>query len=449
MKKTVLTMAVLAAMLVPAVGVPSAEAGIVVPVAADNGGDKGGDEGGTFESDSPGDDGTFAGRDTRNGRDGRDAREARASRYRVAPGPTFNHPYTNPYTTRTKVISAIRHTRRGRKIRAMTWSFYDSLITDALIDAHRRGVSVRLIMSYGLSTEPDAGANFRRLKAALRHNAGRRPGMRSWARTCDHSCRGGGGAMHFKWISFSRTGVSRNVVMEGSANLNIRAAIDQWNDFFTTKDPAIYNVYQKVFEQSKQDRAFKTITMRSGDYKVWFSPRRDNQQLRLLRRTRCSGPLGTTVIRIAAAVIRGSYGQAIARRLRELDNQGCNILLTFTIMDRESSAIMSGIPKRHLVYDHNDDGLYDEYLHMKAMSIDGRMRNKPRAHVVYQGSANWSNPMYTSDEQGMIINSRRTATKYRRWLTRLFNGAPTAEAVARQRQDHPNVVDPYANVEIG
>ncbi len=69
-------------------------------------------------------------------------------------------------------------------IRIALYSFSDGRVADALIRAHRRCVSVKVLMNDHLSNS-DVPA-FGRLQRRLGTNRSRR----SWARRCDDGCRG-------------------------------------------------------------------------------------------------------------------------------------------------------------------------------------------------------------------------------------------------------------------
>lgn len=385
------------------------------------------------------------------GRDGRG--------YRVRPGVTFNDPWSRPMVTRIKLLGALNHTWRGQRIRVMTWSFFDSMITDALIAAHRRGVTVQFIMSRGLSTDAQAGHNYSRLRRALVNRPGTKPHKRSFARTCSHSCRGGGGAMHSKWVTISKVDKSKFVVMQGSANLNIRAAVDQWNDWYTfVGNKKIYRTYQTIFEQAQLDRRAPAVTAIAGTTQLWFAPRKNDPVMAVLDQVRCVGARkaglnGRTVIRVASAVIQGRRGESIAWRLRQLHRQGCNIRLIYTLAPKKVRQAWGGVPTQHMAFDNNDDGLYDDYMHMKAMSISGWVGTDRSAGVVYNGSANWSKMGMVSDEQGTIMLRPLLARQYIRWIDTVFNKGQVrsreqARARARGGVVVPHVADPYANVEL-
>lgn len=367
--------------------------------------------------------------------------------YRVQRGIAFNNPHTAPNAIRNRILGAINHTYKGQQIHIMTWNFHDAAITRALIKAHHRGATVKLIMSRSLS-KGAPGANFRRLKGAIADNTGRKPSQRSWARTCTHACRAKGGyAMHAKWMTISRSGASKEIVMEGSANLTTSASSNQWNDWVTrVGDTKAFATYLKVFKQAAKGGSFAPVTVTSGKNKWWFAPRHDNLPASILSKTRCHGTSmhgGTTLIRIASDVVRGSYGETIARQVHRLAKQGCNVEMEYTIMSSEVHDMLGNVRLRHAVVDRNGDGVFDEYNHIKAFAILGHVGSVANAHIVFQGSANWSNIMHASDEQGAIMNSGPITRHYERWISARFASAQPARALAFRRVPG---VDPYAKI---
>ena len=91
-------------------------------------------------------------------------------------------------------------------IRIALYSFSDNRVADALIRAHRRCVSVKVLMNDHLSNR-DVPA-FGRLQRALGYDRDRR----SYARRCKEGCRGSHGPLHTKMYLFTKTGKAANVV---------------------------------------------------------------------------------------------------------------------------------------------------------------------------------------------------------------------------------------------
>ena len=82
----------------------------------------------------------------------------------------------------------------------------------------------------------------------------------------------------------------------------------------------------------------------------------------------------------------------------------------------------------------------DRYVHMKALTISGHYGRNRQAHVVYQGSANFSGMATLSDEQGFIVNSLTLEKAYSKFINYLFKNPPPQgqdlikEIVLRQRR---------------
>lgn len=443
MRKYVVVGVIAAVLATPTVAVPEATA--LVASVADRGGHHDGDRtaGGTKAK---------AHYHAKKDHDGRKKHHHRGAAFHVADGVLFNTPFSNQYRIMSKQLREIRHTFKGAKIRIMSWNFQSNAITDALIAAHKRGVSVRIFMARTL-----VNPNFRRLGNALKQgNRHRPPDMRSWARTCNHSCRGKGGAMHAKWMTISKSGATQWVVGEGSANLTTAAAVNQWNDWLTTTgNRTIYRGFQKVFRQATHDRKYPAVQFRTGNILTWFAPRpgRADLVMKMLDNVRCSGARGAginghTAIRIASAVIQGSRGQRIAHKIKDLQNAGCNIRMVYTLSTNEVLNILRGVPLRHLAYDNDGDGSYDNYLHMKAMSISGNYGGDPGTHIVFNGSANWSPIGTISDEQGMIVRDEGLEKEYGKWITGLYNHAPAGRLTTPQYFRSRGLPNPYRGLEL-
>ncbi|NHA00227.1 hypothetical protein G5V59_09020 [Nocardioides sp. W3-2-3] len=104
----------------------------------------------------------------------------------------------------------------------------------------------------------------------------RRPAT-AYAKTCQGSCRRGNAASaHAKYYMFSKVGATRNVVMQGSANLTAAAASNQWNDLVTYTDNApLYGFFNTTFVQMWQDRYVSPSwrQFKGSTYEMYFSPR--------------------------------------------------------------------------------------------------------------------------------------------------------------------------------
>lgn len=386
------------------------------------------------------------------------------SKWQPQPGVRFNEPRDPEQSHKINryIRNAIANSPKGSQIRLVTWNFSNALFVNDIIAAHKRGVSVQIIMANGLASKQGAGSYYPRTRDALaKGNKKRSEDMVSWFRTCKNSCRGKEGIQHGKFFMFSHTGGRNNVVMSTSANLTDAAAYVQWNDLLTVVDRQVtWDNYVKIFKQMSKDKPRKGAfyTFQDGDYEGWFFPNmgkvRNYNVLRMLDKVKCKGAVGDagkngrTVIRVSQAVFNGRPGTAVSGKLKGLKERGCKIRLVYGVLNNNARANLQDIPRRTILEDTNGDGYVDRYIHMKALTISGNYDGKRSSHIVYQGSANWSGMSTLSDEQGFIIRSKRLERSYSKFINYLFKNPPpqgqdlVKEIVLRRQAGF----DPFAQV---
>lgn len=386
------------------------------------------------------------------------------SKWKPKAGVRFNEPRQaeKSHKINRYIRNAIANSPKGSQIRLVTWNYSNALFVNDVIAAHKRGVSVRIIMANGLAKSQGAGSYYPRTRDALaKGNKKRDPEMTSWFRTCLNSCRGKEGIQHGKFFMFSRTGGVDNVVMSTSANLTDAAAYVQWNDLLTVMGRQVtWDNYTKVFKQMSRDKPVKKAfyTFEDGPYSGWFFPNmgklRNYNVMRMLDKVKCKGVVGDagkngrTVIRVSQAVFNGKPGSAVSGKLKALKKRGCNIKLVYGVLNNLSRENLKDIPKKTILEDTNGDGYVDRYIHMKALTISGNYDGKRSSHIVYQGSANWSGMSTLSDEQGFIIRSKELEEDYSRFIDYLYKNPPPQgqelikQIILRQRSGF----DPFAQV---
>jgi hypothetical protein len=386
------------------------------------------------------------------------------STWQPRPGVRFNEPRDPKQSHKINryIRQAIANSPKGSQIRLVTWNYSNALYVNDVIAAHKRGVSVRIIMANGLAQRQGAGSYYPRTRDALaKGNKKRSPDMTSWFRTCKNSCRGREGIQHGKFFMFSHTGGRNNVVMSTSANLTDAAAYVQWNDLLTVVDRQVtWDNFTKVFKQMSRDKPIKKAfyTFQDGKYEGWFFPNmgrlRNYNVMRLLDKVRCKGAVGdagkngTTVIRVSQAVFNGKIGTAVSGKLKGLKKRGCNIKLVYGVLNNNARKNLDDIPRKTILEDTNGDGYVDRYIHMKALTISGNFDGKRSSHIVYQGSANWSGMSTLSDEQGFIIRNQSLEEDYSGFINYLFKNPPPQgqdlikEIVLR----HQAGFDPFAQI---
>ncbi len=364
------------------------------------------------------------------------------------------------------IIKSIGSTRRRQKIRIISWNIASRGFVDKVIAAHKRGVSVRLLMSQTKAQQQPAGGDYDRLHRALRR---KRPNInlpkkyRSWARTCDRSCRGNRGIAHSKLFIFSKVGNAKRVVMSTSANATEVSVNSQWNDLFTmVENKKIYRGFMEAFQESAKDepvnrayRKFKGRAVTGYVYPWKGKDARGDRVIKELKRITCNGARGgtgingKTRIRIAQDAIIDQRGIDIAKILRHKWQSGCHIRIAYALMGKQVRGILSRttrgpVPRRQIVSDFDEDGVYDRYLHSKSMAVSGHYRKDRSARVAWQGSENWSGLAKLSDEQGFQIYRGGAEGVYARWVDYLFKNPPVVTPATTARIAAARGVDPYA-----
>jgi phosphatidylserine/phosphatidylglycerophosphate/cardiolipin synthase-like enzyme len=337
-------------------------------------------------------------------------------RYVPPQGVKFNHWNIKRYrnTIRRHMLHTINSVPRGATIRWMVFSFGDWGIEKALVRARNRGVSVQVLGNY---MNHETWAPWRKLQATLgakTSRPGRNPERLSWARQCRKSCRGWGGNLHVKLYLFSQVATVKNVTMYGSWNPTWVANQRQWNHLDTRWDPDTYQQYLNIFAQAKRDRPVGYAHWESGGMENFVFPRpgthaADDPINQELAKISCvSAPdLGTgvthaTVVRIGMYVFGGSRGTWMARRIRSLWNNGCDVAIVYGFASARALSILYSptgrgrIPMKQCMKIEN--GKPYRYLHHKFVAVSGVYDGVGGSNVVWAGSTNFSMLGFSADD---------------------------------------------------
>ena len=328
-----------------------------------------------------------------------------ANSYEPSGGAAFNVP--NPWGTdaeNTRIVRAIeeafknvRPTRRDpHPIILVTGYLFDrKKSADALINACRRGVSVRVIIDRDVvsapsrrlittlnadnvrdrdrngiaDNDPRAGKCNRFLPA---DQGGLRTRDRKWAiptmtareanrsiseptgsdvtwgrdgsyvLKCSGSCRGGAEAnMHSKIYAMSHSGTANNVVMTSSSNLNSGGTNNGWNDLVVMKNrPKTFQFMVRIHRlMTAQKRAGrKLVELKDGPYTTRIFPMigvgKDRDPLMVdLRKVKCSSAFGPTQLYIQQFWWNGHRGEYIWDKIHSMARNGCKVHVIFGAVD--------------------------------------------------------------------------------------------------------------------
>jgi hypothetical protein len=367
-------------------------------------------------------------------------------------GVRFNDPYNRrhaPNEIRQHIVRTINSTDAGSHIRIASWNVRGAAYRNALIAAHRRGVSVSLVLDQLNSNAEHPNPDVDDMVAAFADNTGRQyydafGVLQSYDPSdvvkCTSACRGQIGIAHMKLFLFDNVQGMPNIVMWGSNNATDVAVNDQWNDLFTlTNNQPVYagllNIFNELHADTPTYGAYRRLDFPGVSFDVypysgavpWADP-----ELQKLNAVRCLGATGGTgyrghtVVRIAQDAILGERGKAIAYRLATMKRRGCNIRIVYSLMGRPIRRILAnaGVPMRQYSYDRNRDGYYDIYLHMKSMAISGVYNGQTNARVTFNGTANWSPVALESDELVGTVWDGNTNVVYSQWINYLFTHRP-------------------------
>ena len=334
-----------------------------------------------------------------------------------------------------RVIRSTYNTAKGEFIRVVVWNYDDNRVTNALLDADRRGVHVQVVVAGSVEN-----ANWARTRDQLN----RKTNDKSFAVKCKGGCRSRTKVMHAKYVLFSRVHKAKNISMVGSFNLTAPAGNRQWNDMVTTRSPVLYNELSAAFDEYAADRILARPYLESdlGKYKVTLWPAFNrNPILAELKQVACTGATGSagtaggrTKIRIAIAGWFDDFGTDIARQVRLLWERGCDIRIITTLAGRgvnrtlKNPAGRGPVPIKMITQDDNADGIPERYLHMKNIAISGVYAGDTAANVLITGSPNWSRNAQNSDEiMVRILKATKMVRQYFANTDRLFFG-PAAHA---------------------
>ncbi len=376
-------------------------------------------------------------------------------------GVTFNRPLGSIEqrdAIRRQINRTVDSTPAGARIQLLSWNIRDDRLVEKLIAAHKRNVTVRVLVAEGNWTKENPNDLMDRLDRTLRmkakkwSNDQRAKEARSKLRECRSSCRGTRGIAHAKYYLFSHVGpklekaYATDVVMHGSANATVVAAERQWNDLHTIKGRrGIYRYFSERFAESEKDKPVRPPYSRAQfkNFTIEFLPwaqRPGDPVLEQLNAIRCTGATGgrgiggATHIRIGQTAFLDERGLAIATRLKSMWDRGCDIKIVYALMGNKVLKAVRAptgrgpMPIQQITQDWQGDGVYDRYLHTKFMAVSGVYGNNTAADVVFNGSMNYSSKAMRSDETIGTVYDAKLRRQYAAFVDDLFANPPPGAA---------------------
>ena len=315
---------------------------------------------------------------------------AAATAFVPVPGPVFGDPNAPTNQIITRLLDNIEHTPRGETIRIVGYSFALGKVATALLEAHRRGVQVQVVMN-GHSR---AWAPAKRLVPVL----GSDPDKRSFFVLTKGSARGTRGVLHQKSWSFSRVGDTPAVVMVGSTNLTEYGTKVQYSDTYVyTRRPDVYRAFSTMFELQKRDKPitnpFTSLDYAKGGADFYPRPGTTDEDDPVLERIRSLPAVGTTIM-VSQFAWHGPRGLWIAKALAAKQLQGASV--TAVVGESVGAGVKTTLSEAGIrVY----KGVYarGKRIHTKLMLASYVDSTGPHTSI-WTGSDNWAEQSFRNDD---------------------------------------------------
>jgi hypothetical protein len=348
--------------------------------------------------------------------------------YGAPAGMIFTHPYRKGHRTliRTHILRTINSVPSGARIQVASWSFSSKAYNQALYAALARGVIVQIVLAQRNTIRNSDYRTLTRMFGTTVTPDG------SWVRRCTYSCRGTGGTMHSKIFLFSQAYRTPFITMTGSANLTDFAVTNQWNQMNTVSgDQAVYNEAVGIFTQMEADQPVNPpyVETHYPNLTTYYYPRgavtqANDFMMHALAPVRCKGAVnagkgGRTIVKIAMYAWYQRRGKWLAKRVRQLWQQGCQVQIIYGISSNPVKSILYSpagrgrIPMRQILLT-NTKGTPIYYVHDKWVTITGNYAGVPNNSVSFQGSFNFADYGFSSDEQFQMIPGRATYNQFAR-----------------------------------
>ena len=329
----------------------------------------------------------------------------------------FQDPGANPapdHSLEQHAIDLIDATPSGERITFAFRDFNSDAVTDALIRAHDRGVTIDGVIDGGEWTRTAV----QRLRAALGPDHAVVCGYPDFFfNSCIANTVTGplhNSLQHNKFLTFSRLADGRShVVLETSENFYGPSQFTYYNDMVEIDgDAKLYAAYGAyVADMQAQVRSDDHYIIASGDdgrNTIYLSPRRqasldtDDTIVDRLNEVGCSrggAPDGHGLIRVANMAFR-SERAVIMDKLVALQRAGCDIDVIISNADGDILAglLSAGIPVHPLflraVGTRPQVMVHDKFFLIDAINTTTRTREK----TTYAGTSNWRPDEQKSDD---------------------------------------------------
>jgi phosphatidylserine/phosphatidylglycerophosphate/cardiolipin synthase-like enzyme len=295
-----------------------------------------------------------------------------------------------------------------------------------LLEAHRRGVDIRLVIDGYQVDNPAA----RELITTL----GDDTTADSWAHVCSHmspegnttSCQGTKG-MHNKFLLFSETGGQRDVVVQASNNITDVNSRSYWNNaVLMPGNTKLFEAYGAYFDdlaaEAQAPDYYRTVStgMRGGQVTAAFYPAATRDPIaERLDQVGCKAQ-GRTQVEIGQSEWDATR-LGIVDSLARLVEEGCRVRVVHGLADEEVLTALdaAGVARRAL-----DGATPAGRIHSKYIVVTGAAGQGSPQSWVMTGSHNFNHTSLRRNDEAMVeLSEPRVVTAYADNFTRLWHVA--------------------------
>ncbi len=304
-------------------------------------------------------------------------------------------------TLQQAIVDLIDDTADGAELRGAFFSFSRVETAQALVNAHQRGVDVRLVV--GNNNRFASGSYNDAVELLLDE-------LNDRVHVCSEQ--GSNGAcigtniQHNKFLTMSQLGDgTSDVVAQSSGNITNAQPRDFDNLLVLRGDTGIYNAYRQYWDHlNDEQQSFDTPVSGDDQTRAFFFPveRDDGDPVRdLVDHVDCSDG---GHIYVAMAFFTNSRW-SLAGRLRDRHQEGCQLSL---VLGRDDSINSPGDDIKDYIYtDDIQVALFDEgqrpQVHSKYMIFDGvTYRGQSNSRTVITGSHNFSQSALFSNDEAIL-----------------------------------------------
>ncbi len=294
------------------------------------------------------------------------------------------------------IVDLINRAIPGSRVRVAVYTFTRNRVMTALVNAHRRGVDVKVVVDGGASSTP--GSEVPSLMSGLG------PTNVTVCRAPGTACLGTGIMHHKSYLFSALDDGSRDVVMQASHNLTNAQLSLHNNAVIVRGDAALFRAYERTFDDLRRDTAMPDYyRIDDGDLatRAYFFPRASGDTVvSIIDNATCDA---TSRILVAMAFFTDARIE-VARSLAARRRAGCAV--TVVAGDDEiplgatvaSTLTAAGVTLVRYPGRTNGWGLHSKYVLIDAPYAGSAAHRR----LVFTGSHNWTGPSLDRNDETLL-----------------------------------------------